>query len=131
MQAKTSAGNDCLRFPKVTCGNSPAPVGNLHEAFIVRVRADFLKPRDASFYPVPNTLTEVTLLLLKSMVNPSNLILFQKSWTGQSLLALQSVIQKIHLNEKFFTITKLIGNRLLSLLTSFTILEWKNNVEQK
>ena len=48
-----------------------------------------------------------------------------------SLLALQSVIQKIRFNEKFFTIAKMIGNWLLSLLTSFTILGWKNNVRQK
>ena len=60
-QPKLSASNDCLRFPQVTCGNLPAPAGNLREVFIVHVRADFLKPRDASFYPVPNTLTEVTL----------------------------------------------------------------------
>ena len=40
-----------------------------------------------------------------------------------SLLALHSVIQKMNLNEKFFTIAKMIGNWLLSLLTSFTILE--------
>ena len=61
IQAKISAGNDCLWFPPVACGNSPALAGNLHEAFIVRVRADFLKPSDGSFYPVPNTSTEVTL----------------------------------------------------------------------
>ena len=60
MRAKISAGNDCLRFKQVSAGNLPAPAGNLSEAFIVLVRADFLKPRDASFYPVPNTLTEVT-----------------------------------------------------------------------
>ena len=49
MQAKISAGNDCLQFPQVTGGNLPAPAGNLGEAFIVRVRPDFLKPRDVSF----------------------------------------------------------------------------------
>ena len=49
------------KSPQVTSGNLPAPAGNLREAFIVRVRADFLKPRDASFYPVPYILTDVTL----------------------------------------------------------------------
>ena len=55
---KVYAGNDCLRFPQVTLGNLPAPVGNLPEAFIVCVSADFLKPRENSSYPVGNTLTE-------------------------------------------------------------------------
>ena len=59
MQAKISAGTDCLRFLRVTGGNLPAPAGNSHEVFIVRVRADFFKPRDVSFYPVPNPLTKV------------------------------------------------------------------------
>ena len=66
MQAKISAGNDCLRFPHVTGGNLPAPAGNSHEVFIVRVWADFFKPRDVSFYPVPNTLTKVTICCLWS-----------------------------------------------------------------
>ena len=44
MQAKTSACNDCLRFPQVTGGDLPAPAGNLREAFIVSVRADFFTP---------------------------------------------------------------------------------------
>ena len=64
MQAKISAGNDCLRFPRVSGGNLPAPAGNSHEVFIVRVRVDFFKPRDVSFYPVPNTLTKVTICCL-------------------------------------------------------------------
>ena len=84
MQAKFSTGNDCLRFPQVTGGNFPAPAGNFGEAFIVLVRSAFFegkRERHVSFYPVPNTLTEVTyLLFLKSLVNPPNLILFQKSW---------------------------------------------------
>ena len=71
MQAKIYAGNDCLRFPQVTCENLPVPAGNLHEAFIVRVRTDFLKPRDSSFYPVPNTLTEVTLAAFEINGKPS------------------------------------------------------------
>ena len=64
MQAKISAGNDCLRFPQVTGGNLPALAGNLGETFIVRVRAVILKSRDASFCPVPNTLTEATTFCL-------------------------------------------------------------------
>ena len=66
IQAKISAGNDCLRFLRVTGGNLPAPAGNSHEVFIIRVRADFFKPRDVSFYPVPNTLTKVTVYFLRS-----------------------------------------------------------------
>ena len=37
MQAKISAGIDCLRFPRVTGGNLPAPAVNLGEAFIIHV----------------------------------------------------------------------------------------------
>ena len=61
-----AAGNDCLRFLRVTGGNLPAPACNSHEVFIIRVRADFFKPRDVSFYPVPNTLTKVTICFLWS-----------------------------------------------------------------
>ena len=61
MQAKISAGTDCLRFLRVTGGNLPAPAGNSHEIYIV-----FFKPRDISFYPVPNTLTKVTICCLWS-----------------------------------------------------------------
>ena len=66
IQAKTSAGTDCLRFPRVTGGNLPAPAGNLREAFIIRVKLDFFKPRDISFHPIPNTLTKVTTCCLWS-----------------------------------------------------------------
>ena len=59
MQAKISKGTDCLRFPRVIGGNIPAPAGNLHEAFIFRVRADLFKPRDVSFYPVSNNWTKI------------------------------------------------------------------------
>ena len=41
MQAKISAGNDCLRFPQLTGGNLIAAAGILVKAFIVRVRAIF------------------------------------------------------------------------------------------
>ena len=60
--SKISAGTDCLRFLRVTGRNLPAPAGNSDEVFIVRVRA--FKPRDVSFYPVPNTLTKVTICCL-------------------------------------------------------------------
>ena len=99
-----------------------APAGNLREAFIVPVRADYLKPRDVSFYPVPNTLTEVTLAAFEVNGKPVKFLSVPKKMDC-SLFALQSVIQNIHLNQKFFTIAKMIGNWLLSLLTSFTILE--------
>ena len=66
MQAKISAGTDCLRFLRVTGGKLPAPAGNSHEVFIVRVRVDFFKLRDVSFYPVGNTLTKVTICCLWS-----------------------------------------------------------------
>ena len=55
-----------LRFLRVTGGNLPAPAGNSHEVFIVGVQVDFFKPRDVSFYPVPNTLTKVTICCLWS-----------------------------------------------------------------
>ena len=63
MQAKISAGNDCLPFLQVTGGNFPAPAAKLGEAFIVPVRSAFFKSKgekDVSVYPVPNTLTKVT-----------------------------------------------------------------------
>ena len=66
MKANISAGTDCLRFLRVTGGNLPAPAGNSYEVFIVRVPADFFKPRDVSFYPVGNTLTKVTICCLWS-----------------------------------------------------------------
>ena len=52
-------------------GNLPAPMGYLREAIIVRVRADFLKPSDASFHLVPNTSTEVTTAAFEVNGKPS------------------------------------------------------------
>ena len=114
MQAKISAGIDCLRFLRVTVGNLPAPAGNSHEVFIVRVRADFFKPRDVSFYPVPNTLTKVTTCCLWS-----------QWWTLQNWFCSKNVevflagssnrYPKKQLAEKVFTTIKMIGNWLLSL----------------
>ena len=48
--------------PQVTIagGNLLALAGNLHNVFFVRVRADFIKPRDVSSSPVANILTKVT-----------------------------------------------------------------------
>ena len=81
MQAKISAGTDGLRFLRITGGNLPAPAGNLREAFIVRVREDFFKPRDVSLSSSKHLDQSNHLLPLKTMVNLSNLILFQKSRT--------------------------------------------------
>ena len=114
MQAKISAGTDCLRFLRVTGRNLPAPAGNSHEVFIFRVRADFFKPRDVSFYPVPNTLTKVTICFLWS-----------QWWTFQIRFCSKSVevffagssnqYPKKSLAEKVFTTIKKIVNWLLSL----------------
>ena len=114
MQAKISAGTDCLRFLSVTGGNLPAPAGNSHEVFIVRVRVDFFKTRDVSFYPVPNTLTKVTICFLWS-----------QWWTIQIWFCFKNVevflagssnrYPKKQLAEKVFTTMKMIGNWLLSL----------------
>ena len=97
LQVSCSAGEitrGCMQKPpKATFGNLPAPAGNLREAFIVRVRADFLKPRDASFYPVPNTLTEVTLAAFEVNGKPFKFDFVPKN-LDCSLFALQSVIQK-------------------------------------
>ena len=93
MQGKISAGNDRLRFPQVTCGNLLAPAGNSREAFIVRVKMDFLKPRDAFFYSVPKTLTEVTLAAFEVNGKRFKFDSVPKK-LDCSLLALQAVIQK-------------------------------------
>ena len=84
MHAKISAGNDCLRFSRVAGGNLPAPASNLREAFIVCIRADFNKPSDVSFYPVPKQFDQSNHLLPDSVPKKVDC----------SLLALQSVIQK-------------------------------------
>ena len=82
MQAKISAGTDCLRFLRVTGGYLPAPAGNSQEVFIVRVRANFFKPRDVYFYPVPNTLTKGTICWLWSQAWTLQIwICSKKSWT--------------------------------------------------
>ena len=82
MQAKLSTGNDCLWFPHVTDRNSPAPTGNLHEAFIVPVRADLFKPRDVSLYPASNNSTNViTCRLWSQWYTLQSLFCSKKNWT--------------------------------------------------
>ena len=105
MQAKISAGTDCLRFLRVTGGNLPAPAGNSHEVFIVRVRAEFFKPRDVSFYPVPNTL--IKWWSLQIWFCSKNVELF--------LAGSSNRYPKKPLAEKVFTTIKMIGKWLLSL----------------
>ena len=124
MQAKISAGTDCLRFLRVTGGNLPAPAGNSHEVFIVRVRADFFKPRDVSFYPVGNTLTKVTICCLWSQWLTLQIWFCSKN--VEVLLAGSSNrYPKKHLAEKVFTTIKMIGNWMFSLKSEEeTTLKW-------
>ena len=51
---------------KIGTWKLPPPAGNLLETSIVRVRADYFKSWDVSFYPVPNNLTEETTCCLWS-----------------------------------------------------------------
>ena len=81
MQAQIFAGNDYLRFPQVTGGNLPAPAGNLREAFIDLVRADFQTYGRFLLSSIEQFDQSNPLLPLKSVVNPSKFILFQKTWT--------------------------------------------------
>ena len=110
MQAKISAGNDCLRFPRVTGGNLTAPAGNLRETFIVRVRADFFEPRDVSFYPVPNTLTKVATCCLWSQWYTLQ-TWFCSRKDGLFVVGFSIRYPKTY-TEKFFTITNLLRNGL-------------------
>ena len=124
MQAKISAGTDCLRFLRVSGGNLLAPAGNSHEVFIVRVRADFFKPRDVSFYPVPNTLTKVTICFLWSQWWTLQIWFGSKNF--EVLLAgFSNRYPKKQLAEKVFTTIKMIGNWLISLKSNEeTSLKW-------
>ena len=81
MQAKFSAGNDCLRFPHVTGGNLPAPAGNLCE--VVKYLLCMSRWIISSLGTSPLSSTKEPdrsnhMLPLKSMVRPSKMILFQK-----------------------------------------------------
>ena len=124
MQAKISAGADCLRFLRVTGGNLPAPAGNSHEVFILRLRADFFKPRDVSFYPVLNSLTKVTICCLWSQ--PWTLQIWICSKNNEVFLAgFSNRYPKKQLAEKVFTTIKMIGNWLLWLQSKEeTTLKW-------
>ena len=117
MQAKISAGNDCLRFPRVTGGNLSAPAGNSHEVFIVRVSrpGGFFQTSGRFFLSSSKHFDQNTHLLpLKSMVNPSNMNFFQKK-AGLFLAGSSNRYPKKQLAEKVFTTIKMIGNWLLSL----------------
>ena len=59
MQAEISAVYNCQCFPQVTSRNLPALAGNFFEAFIFCARANFIKPMEITFYPVPKNLTKV------------------------------------------------------------------------
>ena len=79
MQAKFSAGNVCLRFPQVTDDNLPAPAGNLREEFCVCVLGwTFSNAGTFSFDQYYTTFLSNQLLPLKTMVDTSKLIPFQK-----------------------------------------------------
>ena len=130
MQEKISAGNDCLRFHRVTGGKLPAPAGNSHEVFFVRVRADFLKPRDVSFYPVPNTLTRVTICCLWSQWWTLQIwICCKKSWTVPCWLF--KPLSKKQLAEKVFTTIK--NDRELAVVTFsvFSLILSEGNITSK
>ena len=86
MQAKISTGNNYVRFPQVIGGYLPASASKLRNFFVVDVKRVFIKLRDVSFYPVSNSDENNHLLPLKSMLNLSKLILFQKMWTVQCWL---------------------------------------------
>ena len=82
MKAKFSAGKYWLRFSQETGGNLPAPAENLREASTVRTRVDFFHSEKR--LPLFNTKQldqSCNFLPLKSMINPSKIILFQKCWT--------------------------------------------------
>ena len=115
MESKISAGTNCLQFPQVTGGNLPAPAGNLGESFIVRgnfqTQGRFLLSSSKHFDESNH------LLPLTSMVNPSNLILLQRSWTV--LVGSSNSFPKKLLNGSVFTTIKMIGNWLLSLFRTF------------
>ena len=114
MQAKISAGTDCLRFLRVTGRKLPALAGNSHEVFIVRVRAHFFKPRDVSFYRVPNILTKETICFLWSQWWTLQIWFWSKNFEVL-LPGSSNRYPKKQLAKKVFTTIKMIGNWLLSL----------------
>ena len=88
------------KSPQVFCRNLPARAGNLRETFIVRVRAEFLKSRDASFYPVPNTLTQVTFAAFEVNGKPFKFDYVPKNWTVHCLLF--NPLSKKYIKSKVF-----------------------------
>ena len=62
MQAKFSAGNDCLRLRQLISRYLPALAYNFPEAFTVHVRVVFFQPGVTSFDPVPKNLLKVNIL---------------------------------------------------------------------
>ena len=113
MQAKISVGNDYLRFPQVTGGILLCPQV-IHMKSLLFASGRILLNLGMFFLSSTKQFGQYNhLLSLRSKVNPSIRILFQKK-LDCSLLALQSVIQKKQFNKKFFTLAKMIGNCLLS-----------------
>ena len=126
MQAKISAGTDCLRLPRVTGGNLPAPAGNSYEVFILRIRADFFQPRDVSFYPIPNTLTKVTISCLWSQWWTLQ-IWFCSKKVDCFLLALLTVIQENSSLKMFSSPSKWSGTGCCHFFDFLTHTEWRKN----
>ena len=130
MQAKISASTDCLRFPRLTGGNLPAPADNSYEVFIVCIRADFFKPRDVFFYLVPNTLTKVTICCLWSQWWTLE-IWFCSKKVGLFFAGSSNRYPKKQLAEKVFTTIKMIGNWLLSLFLVFSLIPRERKITSK
>ena len=110
MQAEISPGNGCPWFLQITGEHLLASAGNLREAFIVRVKADFTKPRDVFFqyqtiWPKsPLAAFEVNGKLFKTDSVP-------KKWTVICWL-INPLSKNIQLTEIFLTVANLITNRL-------------------
>ena len=134
MQAKISAGNDCLRFLRVTGGNLPAPAGKLGEAFYCSGQVGFFQRErgKARFLLSSSKHFEQSnhFLLLKSMVNPSNLILFRKSWSVPCCL-FKPLYKKNSLLKKSSLPSKWSGTGYCHFFGFFTHTEWRRDNQQK
>ena len=125
MQAKISADNDCLRFLQVTGGKL------LHPQVIFVKTSLFLSGRLFSnlrtfFFSSVEQFDQCNHLLpLRSMVNPSKMIPFQKK-LDCSLSAFQSVIRKNFSLKNFSTSPKRLGSGCCHFLTSFTFVSSEN-----
>ena len=93
MQAKISEGADCLRFLRVTGGNLPAPVGNSHKIFIVRVQSDFFKPRDVLLIQFQTPWPKWPFVAFEVNGEPFKFDFVPKTF-NRSLMAFQTVIQE-------------------------------------